>query len=127
HIEQGHFESAISLMRDLLRKNPKDQKARVILASAFAARAGLYVTSYMDLAQDLIETKERQKQERGLAVFQRLRDKAHSTTEKDLIDTLDQFNRALWVVSDVIQKFEKIPEVQTKKQYADLKAAAHVL
>jgi|GEM_PF-6239375 hypothetical protein len=130
YIEEGNFESAMVLMRDQLRKNPQDQKARVILASAHAARAGLYVTSYVDLAQDLVDSaqgKEDAYKQRGRVVFERLRARAQGQGEKNLIDTLDDFNQALWSISDVMIKFEKIPEIEKDGQYQDVVAAVRVL
>lgn len=130
YIENGNYQSAILLMDDRTRVQPQDRKARVILASAYAAKAGIFIRSYMDLAQEIVDTNQAKDSiydQRGRVVFEKLRNSSDSKGQKDLIDTLAEFNKALWQVSDLIVKFDKIPTITTKEQYSDVRKAVEVL
>lgn len=125
-IEQGNYGSAATLMEDELRKNPGDRRARTILASAYAARAGLSIRSYVDLIQEITDSNDKGNQRMSDA-FGRLSSKAKSDQEKDLLQVLTDFNRALWQVTDVLIKFEKIPRIETEEQYKDVQKALNIL
>ena len=125
-IEQGNYGSAMVLMEDELAKNPADRKARMILASAYAARAGLSIRSYVDLIQEIVDSNDHSNQ-RTANAFKHLRSRAKTSSEKDLIQVLADFNKALWQVTDVLIKFEKIPRIETKEQYKDVQKALEIL
>lgn len=125
HIENRNFDSAIALMNDQIRKNPYDKKARVILASAYAARAGISINSYVDLVQSLIDSEKNT--DHTVKALSQLRAQAHSNEERDLIDVLIDFNQALLKVTDFLIKFEKIPTIHSQEQYEDLQKALGVL
>lgn len=125
HIENRNFESAIALMNDQIRKNPYDRKARVILASAYAARAGIYIDSYVDLVQSLIDSEKNSGH--TTKALEQLQSQAHTKEERDLIDVLIDFNQALLRVTDFLIKFEKIPTIQSENQYEDLQRALDAL
>lgn len=122
HIENRNYESAIALMRDQISRSPYDRRARVILASAYAARAGISIQSYVDLIQELVDSEKNINQRTTLALVH-LRSQAGSDEERDLVDVLIDFNQALLDVTDLLIKFEKIPTIETHEQYQDLQRA----
>lgn len=125
-IEQGNYGTAATLMEDELRKNPGDRRARTILASSYAARAGLSIRSYVDLIEEITDSNDQSNQRMSTA-FSHLYSRAKSNQEKDLIQVLSDFNKALWQVTDVMIKFEKIPRIQTEEQYKDVQKALEIL
>ena len=52
-IEQKQYSEAIYVLIERIKRNPKDLRARVVLSSAYAARAGIALTSYTDFANEL--------------------------------------------------------------------------
>lgn len=52
-IDHRQYSEAIYILGDRIRRNSGDTKARILLASAYAARAGLSFTSYSDFAAEL--------------------------------------------------------------------------
>jgi hypothetical protein len=52
-IDQKQYSEAIYVLTDRLKRDPKETRARVLLASAFAARAGLQMQSFTNFAGEL--------------------------------------------------------------------------
>lgn len=52
-IEQKQYSEAIYILSERTRHYPNDKRARVILASAYAARAGISLSSYVNFAREL--------------------------------------------------------------------------
>jgi hypothetical protein len=126
-IEQGKLNSAIQLMTDRLNQNAHDQKARVILASAYAARGGVYLKRYLNLAEALFLSDEAAQDSGHLVLFERLKAQAGTDDQKRLIEALASVNYSLWQVNDLFVKFRKIPTVSSDKNFQDVQTAVHVL
>jgi hypothetical protein len=52
-IDQKQYSEAIYILTDRLKRAPQEVRARVLLASAYAARAGLKMQTYTDFAGEL--------------------------------------------------------------------------
>jgi hypothetical protein len=52
-IEQKQYSEAIFILDDRIKKQPADTRARVLIASAYAGRAGIKLSSYSDFAAEL--------------------------------------------------------------------------
>ena len=128
HIENRNFEYAISLMTDVLRGNSQDHRARVILASAHAARAGIYLSSYSSLIQELIDSEDKQKShKRATNALSDLQAQTESEDQKKVLGWVIDANKAIAHVATFLNAFEKVPTVNTKEQFEDLKQAIRVL
>lgn len=57
-IEQKQYSEAIYVLSDRIRHQPEDKRARLILASAYAARAGISLSSYSSFASELAKWKK---------------------------------------------------------------------
>ncbi len=129
-IEEGNYNTAIQLMSDLLAKDPHNERARVIIASAYAAKAGIFLKNYTDFAQEVIQSSSESQriiEERADLLYGRLRNNAHNDNELALIDVFERLHRAVLLTGDVLSGYEKLPALRLLSQYEDVVRAIAVL
>lgn len=127
-IDKGDYTAAIETTEEMLQGNEQDHQARVLMASAYAARAGVFMRNYLDLARDFFETTEeaeRMFDERGFVVFKRL--EARNGTDGDALKILQALYKAVWRVSDVLHKIDLVPTLAQGPQQDDLQRAIEIL
>ncbi len=115
-ITDGQYSEAIFILDARVKSSPGDEKARVLLASGYAARAGLMLTRYLSFADqvvkwgqvdDLLPTAG----ESGGAALQALSEVAGAAVKIEL----------------VIKAFSALPTPTGDDQIADLKLAVKTL
>lgn len=104
-MEEGKYNSVITLLEPSLIKNPKHQPTRLLLASAYAARSGIFITNFSSLARGFLDTPV-----------------PSYNSEKDvaLISALQQ-------TQALIEKFKSIPEIKTDSQWMDIERAILII
>ncbi len=128
HIEDGNFEYAIALMADILKDNPLNQRARVIMASAYAARGGIYLNSYVELIKELINTDSRQRaNKRASQALLDLQSQTESEDQKKVLGWLVDANKALAHISNFLNAFEQVPSLATLEDYKSVREAVRIL
>jgi hypothetical protein len=104
-VDQQQYSEAIFILTERIKGEPNDVKARVLLASAYAARAGLHFSRYKDLASDLSRW-DKDAEAGGLA------------------DSGDPLIRRLathaWQIHLVLRAFDSIPTVNTSRGVEDV-------
>jgi hypothetical protein len=129
-IDNRDYATAIALMNSELARNPEDSKARVILASAYAARAGIHLRRFIDFSREIVSSSkdaERLLENRGLVVFEKLKSRL---TERDQISAVEIFEhvyKAAWWVSNLLRRFDSIPVIKGQRSLDDLRMAVATL
>lgn len=129
-IEQGDSGAAIALLTPRLERDSEDRKTRLVLASAYAARGGILMKEYADIAFGILDSaRETQRlfDERGVVVFKKIREHVRNDNEKSLIDAIEKGYKAIWQVSELIRAFDRLPELSGEAQYDDVVRAIQIL
>lgn len=129
-MEEGQYSSAIHIMEGRLKHAPFDQKARLLLAAAYAGRAGVHITDFFDFAQELDKvTKLSQKYgpESSLGVIQNLKSRTQNRDQKNALELLEGIYNALFQLNNFLRAFELVPSLKNAASVQDLNAAIHIL
>lgn len=129
HINEGRYNAAIQVMQGRLREDPQDQKARLILASAYAARAGVLVRDYYDIASSFLEQKRAADQllaNQQFNLFVRLIKANPQSPHLELLKAFDKIYRASFALSQILATIDLIPSV-SGHQLKDLQSAIETL
>ena len=104
-MEEGKYDSVITLLEPALIKTPKDHPMRLLLASAYAARAGIFILTFKDLAKNLLNSPA-----------------AAPGDSKDtaLTNSINQ-------VKDYMDKFNRVPIIQSEQQWNDVEHAIFIV
>ena len=110
-IEQKQYSEAIYILSERTRRYPGDVRARVILASAYAARAGVSLSSYLDFARELGKWGQ----------IDRI------LPEENDDDFLQSMTKAAVRVQLMIRAFDSIPAPSSLAGMEDIRKATAVL
>ena len=110
-IDRGQYSEAIYILDNRLRHNPDELRTRVLLASAYANRAGLSLSRYQKFAVEMDRWDEGDEgvDNRGV---------------DPLITKLAEY---AWHLHVVLRALAALPQPQTENQRADLNSALGVL
>jgi hypothetical protein len=104
-MEEGKYDSVITLLEPSLVKTPKNHSMRLLLASAYAARAGIFIISFKDFAKNFLDSPAVETGERK---------------DSALVSSINQ-------VKAYIDKFNRIPLIQSEQQWNDVEHAVFVI
>ena len=110
-IDVGQKSEAIYVMTSYLQRYPQDQRARLVLASAYASRLGLNLAQFAALAQSITQWN------RESAAAKR--------TDGD--PDLDALNSVFQKLYGITRFIKTIPTIYTPEQKTDLETAIAVL
>lgn len=123
-MDQGDYSSAIELLEDAISHEQNTQKLRLVLASAYAGRAGIKVESYWDYLvgfDAFVNTQTKEKSE-DLVPRSLLPDNANEDLKKQIAQLNKYYQDLRWLEF----KTKKIPELN-QYQRSDLKKARIVI
>lgn len=130
-ISQGKYNESIAMMDSAVRNNPQDKKSRLLLASAYAAQAGIFLTSYMPLADELVHaSKSRDAQvanQANVLIYEQLKKGARTPEQRKLIEVAQALFMATARMNTVIRQFNAIPNVGSPQSLENLKTAIAIL
>jgi tetratricopeptide (TPR) repeat protein len=127
YITEGQYNAAIALMESRVTAVPQDNEARRVLASAYAARAGIFMGQYFDIMAQIVERiKKAEDYLNSVSIFDQLEKDASGNTQKSIFSTLERIYRAIFNVQQIIGIFALIPEL-TEEQKRDLSTAVKVM
>lgn len=126
-LAQGRNDEAIQLMDERLSNNPRDMRARRLLANAYAARAGIYLADFTDFARLLIETSNEVDAllDRQGGLLSQL--KGRGDDQSRIVMAFARIMRATLRIDGLMRSFEFLPVPHTPEQWRDLQAAITVL
>lgn len=104
-MEEGKYNSVITLLEPALAKRPEDQSMRLLLASAYAARGGVFITSFTSLAKSFLSNPV---------------GATSPTREAALLESIQQ-------IKSYLEKFNSIPNIETDKQWMDVERAFSII
>jgi len=112
-IDNGQSSEAIYTMRYYVQQNPLDERGKLVLASAYAARLGLNIAQFAQFAANIIQWHK---------------DSAAAAVSQPGADPdLAALNSAFQKLYGVTRLLKSIPVVRSSDQRADLEAAIAVL
>ncbi len=110
-IDQGQYSEAIYILNEKLKAEPGHPKARVLLASAYAGRAGLKFIQYKDFASAVL-------------TWDTNGSNALAASRDPVIRTIAQ---TIWQIQVVLRAFDAVPAPTEKNGYDDLRTALEIL
>lgn len=110
-IDQNQYSEAIFVLENRLKKDPTDLKARVLLASAYASRAGLHVANYSAFHHEVDK-------------WNQIDEILPGDDEDDWMQSLAKITFRLQVT---IRAFEALPNPTTPEALKDIDTAVAVL
>lgn len=130
-INEGRYGEAIAILDPAVRTNPQDQRSRLLLASAYAGQAGIFLSSYMGLAQELMMQNRSADAEiintASVMIYDRLRDSAGSPEAKKVIDIAQSVFVASVRLKTFISMFNAVPNVKSPEALKNVKIAIEIL
>ena len=129
-MEQGQFNSAIFIMQGKLDKQPHDQTARLLLASAYAGRANVHLNQFFDVARELDRFELDQSTEKVSSmtvVLDRLILRSQEKSLKEALEFIKELNKVLTRVDHFLSLFDMIPKVSSDSARNDLLLAIDIL
>ncbi len=130
-ITQGRYNEAIAIMDPAVRANPEDQKSRVLLASAYAAQAGIFLSGFLGLADEIVrESKSRDAQvasEANALIYDQLRKSAKSPEQLRIVNVAQAIFMASMRMNTIIRLFNAVPDVMSPQAQVNLRAAIEIL
>ncbi len=128
-ITNGNFNSAISTMTERLNHDPRDKRARLILASAYAARAGIFMKDFIAIGK-IVSEKQKQSDESWKnnqgRVYDEMLKLMSDDQLKDAAETLARVDKTVYQVKEMVATFEMIPSIKSENIY-DVQKAVNVL
>ncbi|MCB0349537.1 MAG: hypothetical protein KDD38_00025 [Bdellovibrionales bacterium] len=128
-ISEGNFNTAIAIMSQRLEDDPSDRVARLILASAFAARAGVFMNQYYDIGQQIaakIKGAEVYWATHSKLIFNRIEENAKSSEQKSLLAAFESVYKIIYQINELIGIFSIIPTL-SPADHRDLQQAVSIL
>jgi len=113
-IDQKQYSEAIFVLDDRLKKYPGDGKTRVMLASAYAARAGVDLSSYTSFASELQK-------------WDQIDQLLPNEDDGPILNALDVVAKAAVRIELVVRAFDVVPAPSTSDGLADLNKAVQTL
>lgn len=124
-IDGEQYEESIQELNEILKSEPSNERARVILASVYIRRAGITVKNYFDLAR--IATIEASASEPLIDVASLKKLAGENVSQiKNLTSFLQKINESTAMADQIIKKFEAIPSV-SEPSAIDLQRALIIL
>ena len=128
-ITEGNYNAAIATMAQKVDYDANDKKARLILASAYAARAGVYMRDYIEISQkvvDKIREAEAYLSSDNLQIFERIKRGMSNQDQIKMVDAVQKTYSALYQANQIINIFSSIPTLSLAAQ-KDLSFAVQIL
>ena len=110
-IDKGHYSEAIYTLHTRVHERPLDVQARVLLASAYAARGGLFLSSYRGFADEMLKWEDRQEM-------------IPAGSDDPFLDDLAIASLRVHLI---VRAFDSLPVVSTPSAYQDLTTAVSIL
>lgn len=129
-IDKGDFDRAIKLMEGQVRAKPNDQRSRVLLASAYGAKGGMFIRRFVDFAREIIESSKRAEElfnNRARRIFEAAHDNNTSPDQINIYTAMEKVFKAQWRLSDILNKFDVIPIIHSQEQQINIQKAVEVL
>ncbi len=114
-LDHGQYSAAIEVMEGHISTAPDDGRARLLLASAYAGRAGVQLTDFFDLAKELMRASK--SDPHGL----------DGLKKTDAMEFLDRLYKALHRLENFLRAFNLVPDVRSDRQVQDLRTAVQIL
>ena len=128
-ITNGNYNSAIATMNERLSHDPQDKRARLLLASAYAARAGVFMKDFIAIGKSITDeqkqSEETWKKNQGKAYDEAL-NLLNDDQLKDAVETLARVDKTVFQIKQVIAVFASIQPVPASGQ-KDLQTAVGIL
>lgn len=128
-MEKGLYTEAIFVLEKGLSRDPLNEKLQIMLAASYAGRAGVYISDFIDFANDLkrFGAEERQgNRVEGLSLDS-MKDKIINPEQKKIIEFLNSLHRTISFFNRFLSLFELVPLVTHEKALVDLESAISVL
>jgi len=130
-INEGRYNEAIAILDPAVRTNPQDQRSRLLLASAYAGQAGIFLSSYMGLAQELVMQTRSPDAEiintANVMIYDRLRASAGSPEARKVIDVAQSVFVASVRIKTIIAMFNAVPNVKSPQALENIQIAIQIL
>jgi len=129
-MEQKQFDSAIFIMQGRINRNPKDQRARLLLAASYAGRAGIHLNQFFDVAKELEQFQANQKLERPnqtSMVIDKLKTRTRDRNQLLALQYLKDLNQILIQVDHFLSLFDVIPKIESQNAEQDIRMAVSLL
>lgn len=110
-IDKKQYSEAIYVLTERLKRSPADSRARVLLASAYAARAGIRLANYGNFAATIDK-------------WNKLSELLDDGMEENLLQVV---GKAFLRIQIVVKAFDALPVPSTSEGISDLGAALSVL
>jgi len=110
-IDQKQYSEAIFVLEDRVKKTPDDLKARTLLSSAYASRAGLQVANYTAFAHEIDK-------------WNQIDELLPTEDDGEWTQTLAKIAFRLQVA---IRAFEALPTMQTPQALQDIQTSVRIL
>ena len=129
-IDQGRYDEAIYVLNSQLTRPQADTKSRLLLASAYAGRAGVKMREFMQVARtwtDAASETELATEKTMTSLFEGMRRQAKSRTEKDLVSLFEGLYRNTIIITKAVVGFSQIPALTDTNQLQDIQRAVETL
>lgn len=113
-ISNGNYNNAINLMRERLISNPQDQQARLILASAYSARGGIFMKEFIQIGRDVVERIKKSETFTAVKkenVFDQLKKQVSSEHERDILTALSEVHKIANQINQFVSIYDRLPEL----------------
>jgi hypothetical protein len=126
-IGQGRYEEVMALMGHKLKNNSQDMTARLLLANAYAARAGVFASGFTDFAAEIIQSSREVDAivGRNGGLFEQLKGKGDR--EAKIVIAFERFMIATLRVDGLLRGFRALPQVKSAVALRDLETALQIL
>lgn len=129
-IDAGDYSRAIAQLSSALARNPNDQKTRIQLASAYAARAGLPMLAFIGLGREMANAArdiDRLFEQRLSSIMGLVRNNMKNKAESQTLQVIEQIYMGSLRLATLLRQFEAVPVVATPMQFEDLNQAVFIL
>jgi hypothetical protein len=118
-ISEGNYNAAIATMSARLQDRPQDQKARVILASAYSARAGIFMGEYFEVINRLLKhmaASDAIIDNQYSKLFVRWQSQVKDQDQKGILDVFSKVYVATFRIGELVTALDMIPRLSADNQ-----------
>lgn len=128
-MERGLYTEAIIILEKGLSRDPLNEKSQIMLAASYAGRAGVFISDFIDFANDLkrFGTEERQVNRVDGISLVSMKDKIINPEHKKIIEFLNSLHRTIGFFNRFLSLFDLVPVVANESALVDLEKAISVL
>lgn len=129
YMSDQQYSSAIVLLEGRLRQFPSDQQAKFLMAAAYAGRAGILISQFIDVGSELnrLLNPGRSRQPIPVSIYKQLRNRTTQAEQIKVLENLDQIHSILLETENFLQFFDRLPKLSTPQSVEDVEAALLIL